>query len=57
MATSSTALAASKEEVKQLELQLKKVTSESDATVSSLKKQHAVIVKSLEAKVDTYYTF
>ena len=52
VATSSTALAASKEEVKQLELQLKKATSESDTTVSTIKKQHALAVKSLEAKVD-----
>ena len=50
LATNSTALAASKEEVKKLELQLKKVQSEADATVNGLQKQHTIIVKALEEK-------
>ena len=53
MATNSTALAASKEEIKKLELQLKKAQTEADATVSGLQKQHASTVKSLEEKVAT----
>ena len=54
MATNSTALAASKEEIKKLELQLKKVQTEADSTVSGLQKQHTSVVRKLEEKV--YYT-
>ena len=51
LATSSTALAASKEELKKLELQLRKANSEAETTVSGLRRQHASTVKSLEDKV------
>lgn len=51
MATNGAALAASKEEVKKLELQFKKARTEADSTVSGLQKQHASVVKALEEKV------
>ena len=51
LATSSTALAASKEEVKKLELQLKRAQTEADVTVNGLRKQHASVVKTLEERV------
>ena len=54
LATNSTALAASKEEIKKLELQLKKVQTEADSTVNGLQKQHTSVVRKLEEKV--YYT-
>lgn len=53
LATNSTALAASKEEIKKLELQLKKVQTEADSTVNGLQKQHTSVVKKLEEKVYT----
>ena len=54
LATNSTALAASKEEIKKLELQLKKVQTEADSTVNGLQKQHTSVVKKLEEKVHVY---
>lgn len=51
LAASSTALAASKEEVKKLEIQLKSVNSDAETTVAGLRKQHTAIVKMLEEKV------
>ena len=51
LTTSNTTLAASKEEVKRLELQLKKAKNETEVTVSGLHKQHASVVKVLEDKV------
>ena len=51
LAASSTTLASSKEEVKRLELQLKKAKNEAETVVSGLHKQHAAVVKVLEDKV------
>ncbi len=51
LATSSTALAAAREEVKRMEFQMKKSHQTSEATIAALHKQHAAVVQQLEHKV------
>ena len=51
LASSSSSLAATREEVKRLELQLKSAQQTSEATITGMGKQHASVVKDLETKV------
>ena len=51
LASSSSSLAATREEVKRLELQLKSAQQTSEATITGMGKQHASVVKALETKV------
>lgn len=51
LATSTSTLSATREEVKKLELQLKHTVADSEAIAAMLNKKHSAVVKSLEEKV------
>ena len=51
LASSSTALAAAREEVKKMDIQMRTNQQTSEATIANLNKQHAAVVQTLERKV------